>query len=86
MSASPRKAFDVTYADSAPITVTPEYPKGRRVVVIANDITFKIGSFGPLEDDYFMKATEVARKLGLPRESRQSVTPRCTLPDHNAVL
>jgi hypothetical protein len=27
---------------------TPEYPEGRRVVVIANDNTFKIGSFGLL--------------------------------------
>lgn len=49
------------------LSVTPEYPKGRRVVVIANDITFKIGSFGPREDDYFYKATEIAKKRGLPR-------------------
>ncbi|KAG8970659.1 acetyl-coenzyme-A carboxylase [Tulasnella sp. 425] len=46
---------------------TPEYPKGRQAVVIANDITFKIGSFGPQEDLYFYKATEYARSLGLPR-------------------
>ncbi|GAA5920490.1 hypothetical protein JCM1841_003513 [Sporobolomyces salmonicolor] len=46
---------------------TPEYPNGRRVVVIANDITFKIGSFGPDEDRYFFAVTELARKLGLPR-------------------
>ncbi|KAI7874489.1 acetyl-CoA carboxylase [Lichtheimia hyalospora FSU 10163] len=46
---------------------TPEYPQGRRVVVIANDITFKIGSFGVAEDHVFYKASELARKLGVPR-------------------
>lgn len=46
---------------------TPECPGGRRVVVIANDITFKIGSFGPEEDRYFFAVTELARELGLPR-------------------
>lgn len=29
---------------------TPEFPSGRDIIVIANDITFKIGSFGPRED------------------------------------
>ena len=46
---------------------TPEYPKGRRFIIVANDITFKIGSFGPIEDKYFFKCTELARKLGIPR-------------------
>ena len=46
---------------------TPEYPHGRRIVVIANDITHKIGSFGPSEDEFFRKATLYARSLGLPR-------------------
>lgn len=46
---------------------TPEYPHGRRVVVIANDITFKIGSFGVAEDMVFYKASELARSLGVPR-------------------
>ncbi|KAL8276908.1 hypothetical protein RQP46_010736 [Phenoliferia psychrophenolica] len=46
---------------------TPEYPNGRRVVVVANDITFKIGSFGPEEDRYFFAVTKLARALGLPR-------------------
>ena len=46
---------------------TPEYNKGRRVVVISNDITYQIGSFGPIEDEYFYKATQFARKHGLPR-------------------
>lgn len=46
---------------------TPEFPTGRRVVVIANDITYKIGSFGPAEDEYFYRATQYARALGVPR-------------------
>ncbi|EXJ63866.1 acetyl-CoA carboxylase [Cladophialophora yegresii CBS 114405] len=46
---------------------TPEYPRGRKVVIIANDITFQIGSFGPAEDKFFNKCTEYARKLGIPR-------------------
>lgn len=46
---------------------TPEYPSGRRFIVVANDITYKIGSFGPKEDNFFHKCTELARKLGIPR-------------------
>lgn len=46
---------------------TPEYPRGRKFVIVANDITFKIGSFGPKEDQFFHKCTELARKLGIPR-------------------
>ena len=46
---------------------SPEYPKGRRFIIIANDITFKIGSFGPQEDQFFYKCTLMARKLGIPR-------------------
>lgn len=46
---------------------TPEYARGRQFVIIANDITFKIGSFGPQEDDFFNKVTEYARKRGIPR-------------------
>ena len=46
---------------------TPEYPKGRRFVIIANDITHQIGSFGPVEDKYFYKVTDLARRLGIPR-------------------
>ena len=46
---------------------TPEYPRGRQLVVIANDITFQIGSFGPQEDLFFNKVTELARKEGIPR-------------------
>ena len=46
---------------------TPEYPRGRRFVIVANDITFRIGSFGPKEDLFFHKCTELARKHGIPR-------------------
>ncbi|EGO20512.1 hypothetical protein SERLADRAFT_452608 [Serpula lacrymans var. lacrymans S7.9] len=46
---------------------TPEFPKGRKVVVIANDITYKIGSFGPEEDQFFYLVTKYARTHGLPR-------------------
>ena len=46
---------------------TPEYPRGRRFIIVANDITYQIGSFGPLEDKFFHKCTELARKLGIPR-------------------
>ncbi|KAJ3215866.1 acetyl-coenzyme-A carboxylase [Dinochytrium kinnereticum] len=46
---------------------TPEYPEGRSIIVIANDITFDIGSFGPKEDFLFYKASEYARIRGLPR-------------------
>ncbi|CCM00738.1 uncharacterized protein FIBRA_02778 [Fibroporia radiculosa] len=46
---------------------TPECPEGRRAVVIANDITYKIGSFGPLEDQFFYLCSQYARQQGLPR-------------------
>lgn len=47
--------------------MTPEYPSGRDIIVIANDITHKIGSFGMEEDLLFKKASQLARKLGIPR-------------------
>jgi acetyl-CoA carboxylase/biotin carboxylase 1 len=46
---------------------TPEFPLGRKVVVVANDITYKIGSFGPVEDQFFYLVTKYAREQGLPR-------------------
>ena len=33
--------------------LTPEYPEGREIVVISNDVTYQIGSFGPKEDILF---------------------------------
>jgi len=46
---------------------TVEYPEGRQVVLIANDITFKAGSFGTREDVVFKLASEFARNNRLPR-------------------
>ncbi|KAH7335147.1 acetyl CoA carboxylase [Rhizoctonia solani] len=46
---------------------SPEYPMGRELVAVANDITYKIGSFGPIEDQFFYQVTEYARQRGLPR-------------------
>eukprot|EP00923_Selenidium_pygospionis_P052652 GHVN01091171.1.p1 GENE.GHVN01091171.1~~GHVN01091171.1.p1 ORF type:complete len:2264 (-),score=531.53 GHVN01091171.1:305-6862(-) len=46
---------------------TPEYPTGRSLILIANDITHKGGSFGVAEDRFFFKASEVARRYGVPR-------------------
>ncbi|KAJ5788255.1 Acetyl-coenzyme A carboxyltransferase N-terminal [Penicillium paradoxum] len=45
--------------------VTARTPE--RFIIVANDITFQIGSFGPQEDKFFHKCTELARKLGIPR-------------------
>ncbi|KAM4616339.1 acetyl-CoA carboxylase 2 isoform 2-T2 [Polymixia lowei] len=46
---------------------TPEYPEGREIIVICNDITYMIGSFGPQEDELFARASELARAEGIPR-------------------
>ncbi len=46
---------------------TPEFPEGRDIIVICNDITHMIGSFGPQEDELFLKASELARAEGVPR-------------------
>lgn len=46
---------------------TPEYPTGREVILIANDITFRSGSFGPEEDVLFCAASRMARENGIPR-------------------
>ncbi|XP_076006847.1 acetyl-CoA carboxylase isoform X2 [Genypterus blacodes] len=46
---------------------TPEYPEGRDIIVICNDITHMIGSFGPREDELFLRASELARAEGIPR-------------------
>eukprot|EP00741_Cyanophora_paradoxa_P025663 tig00000385_g24767.t1 len=48
---------------------TPEYPEegGREIILIANDITHQSGSFSPKEDALFQKASELARREGLPR-------------------
>lgn len=46
---------------------TPEYPSGREVIIIANDITFLSGSFGPEEDVLFLEASRLARRERIPR-------------------
>mmetsp|Transcript_38290 Transcript_38290/g.56396 ORF Transcript_38290/g.56396 Transcript_38290/m.56396 type:complete len:1127 (-) Transcript_38290:624-4004(-) len=46
---------------------TVEYPEGRQLVVISNDITFKAGSFGTREDVVFKLASEYSRELRIPR-------------------
>jgi acetyl-CoA carboxylase/biotin carboxylase 1 len=46
---------------------TPEYPEGREVVFIANDVTVQSGSFGVPEDEVFFKASKYARDNKLPR-------------------
>lgn len=46
---------------------TPECPDGRQLIVIANDTTYQIGSFGPEEDRVFQAASQRARQLGVPR-------------------
>jgi acetyl-CoA carboxylase / biotin carboxylase 1 len=45
---------------------TPECPQGRRIIAVANDITFASGSFGPAEDAMFRAATEYALQERLP--------------------
>ncbi|XP_031392733.1 acetyl-CoA carboxylase 1-like [Punica granatum] len=45
---------------------TPEFPSGRRVYIVANDVTFKAGSFGPREDAFFHAVTELACAEKLP--------------------
>lgn len=47
--------------------LTPEYPSGRDIIVIANDLTVNIGSFGPQEDIVFDLASKEARRLKIPR-------------------
>ncbi|KAG6970278.1 hypothetical protein JG688_00004932 [Phytophthora aleatoria] len=46
---------------------TPEFPDGREIIIIANDITFKAGSFGTREDTLFDLASKLARSKGIPR-------------------
>lgn len=51
------------------ILATPENPEGRELILIANDLTYLIGSFGPREDILFNKASILARELKVPRVS-----------------
>jgi len=51
------------------VLATPEYPNGREIIVIANDLTYLIGSFGIKEDVLFAKASQLARQRKVPRVS-----------------
>uniref|UniRef100_A0A914WMT1 Acetyl-CoA carboxylase n=1 Tax=Plectus sambesii TaxID=2011161 RepID=A0A914WMT1_9BILA len=42
---------------------TPEYPDGREIILIANDITFLIGSFGVREHQLYKQASQLSRQL-----------------------
>lgn len=46
---------------------TPEYPEGREVVVVSNDVTVQSGSFGVEEDEVYFKASTFARERKIPR-------------------
>mmetsp|Transcript_45259 Transcript_45259/g.105887 ORF Transcript_45259/g.105887 Transcript_45259/m.105887 type:complete len:1502 (+) Transcript_45259:3-4508(+) len=46
---------------------TPEFPEGRPLIVVANDCTYQSGSFGVKEDDVFMRVSEYARSIGVPK-------------------
>ena len=46
--------------------LTPEFPSGRTIIVVANDVTFRAGSFGPREDALFQSVTNLACKKKLP--------------------
>lgn len=46
---------------------TPEYPDGRDIILIANDLTYLTGSFGPNEYFLFNAASKLAREEGIPR-------------------
>ncbi|RHN68588.1 putative ligase [Medicago truncatula] len=45
---------------------TPEFPSGRTILVVSNDVTFKAGSFGPGEDAYFRAVTDLACAKKIP--------------------
>lgn len=53
------------------ILATPEYPDGREIILIANDMTYLIGSFGPKEYAIFNKASILARERRVPRVSNK---------------
>ena len=65
--------------------LTPQFPQGREVVVIGNDITHHIGSFGPQEDLLFKVIhthTENPDISALTPCSLDNLTP-CSLDNFN---
>ena len=61
--------------------MTPECPSGREIIVIANDLTHAIGSFGPEEDVLFLKASQVSsrRTSGPAPTSQMGHTETCVV-------
>jgi biotin carboxylase/acetyl-CoA carboxylase carboxyltransferase component len=53
-------AFDVNIK-------TPEYPSGRSIIIIGNDISYQIGTFSVDEDKTYLLASRIARNRGVPR-------------------
>lgn len=51
------------------VLAAPEYPDGCEMILIANDLTFLIGSFGPREDILYLfnKALILACERKVPR-------------------
>ncbi|RZC49276.1 hypothetical protein C5167_017697 [Papaver somniferum] len=45
---------------------TPEFPSGRTILIVANDVTFKAGSFGPREDAFFLAVSNLACEKKIP--------------------
>ncbi|GAV59283.1 CPSase_L_chain domain-containing protein/Biotin_lipoyl domain-containing protein/Carboxyl_trans domain-containing protein/Biotin_carb_C domain-containing protein/CPSase_L_D2 domain-containing protein/ACC_central domain-containing protein [Cephalotus follicularis] len=45
---------------------TPEFPSGRTILIVSNDVTFKAGSFGPREDAFFLAVTDLACARKVP--------------------
>ncbi|XP_047324007.1 acetyl-CoA carboxylase 1-like [Impatiens glandulifera] len=45
---------------------TPEFPNGRTILVVSNDVTFKAGSFGPREDAFYLAVTDLACAKKIP--------------------
>ncbi|CAA0843383.1 Acetyl-CoA carboxylase 1, partial [Striga hermonthica] len=45
---------------------TPEFPSGRTIFIVSNDVTFKNGSFGPREDAFFQAVTDIACSQKIP--------------------
>jgi acetyl-CoA carboxylase / biotin carboxylase 1 len=46
---------------------TPEFPRGRRMILVGNDLTFQMGTFGIQEDLLYQRVSQIARKEGIPR-------------------
>ena len=64
--ASARVAQNMSASLSMPLA-TSQRTIPVKVIVVANDITYKIGSFGPAEDQFFYLVTQYARARGIPR-------------------